>query len=335
MPDDSIPRSILLLILILISAYFAGAETAFSYCNQLRVRTLADSGNRQAKNVLYILDHFDSALVTILVGTNVTHVAASTIATLLAVSLLGPSGSIVATIVLTLLVFLFCETIPKNIAKTNCDRISMTIAGSMRWLIWVLSPVNWLLTRLANFISRVFSSSEKAPTMTEDEFHSMIESIEEEGVLEPEESELIQSAIEFSDTRVQDVMTPREVIVAIDIHATKSQIKDTLLSEKYSRFPVYSGNLDHITGILNTHLCLKALQEGTLTSLSACTQPACFVTPDMTLDDAFERMGGSRRHLAIVRDRGKTLGLISMEDVLEQIVGEIYDEDDTGVAEDA
>ena len=335
MADDSIPRSILLLILILISAYFAGAETAFSCCNQLRIRTMADAGDRRAKHVQYILDHFDSALVTILVGTNVTHVAASTIATLLAVSLLGPSGSIVATIVLTLLVFLFCETIPKNIAKANCDTISMTIAGSMRGLIWVLTPINWLLTRLANFISRVFAGPEKPPTMTEDEFHSMIESIEEEGVLEPEESELIQSAIEFSDTRVQDVMTPRSEIVAIDIHATKSQIKHTLLTEKYSRFPVYSGSLDHITGILNTHLCLKAMQEGTLTSLSACTQPACFVTPDMTLDDAFEKMGGSRRHLAIVRQRGKTLGLISMEDVLEQIVGEIYDEDDTGVIGDA
>ena len=335
MSDDSIPRSILLLILIFSAAYFALAETAFSCCNQLRMRTLAESGNRRAKNVLYILEHFDSALVTILVGTNVTHVAASTIATLLAVSLLGPSGSIVATIVLTLLVFLFSETIPKNIAKTNCDRISLRIAGSMRGLIWVLSPVNWLLTGLTDLFRRLIASPKKSPTMTEDEFHSMIESIEEEGVLEPEESELIQSAIAFSDTRVQDVMTPRDQIVAIDIHASKSKIKHTLLSEKYSRFPVYAGSLDHITGILNTHLCLKAMQEGTLTSLSACMQSACFVTPDMTLDEAFERMGGSRMHLAIVRDRGKTLGLVSMEDVLEQIVGEIYDEDDTGVAGDA
>ncbi len=329
MPEGSIPRCILLLIFILLSGYFSGCETAFSYANRIRLKRKAEEGSARAARAVLILEQFDKALTTLLIGTNLCHVFASVLATSLAVQLWGSIGPLIATVFLTVIIFFFAETLPKNIAKANSDAFAMRVSAPVLVLLYVLTPVTWLFIKLGNIIKRYFLKKEEAPLLTEDEFQTMIDSIEEEGIIEHEEGELIKSAIEFSDISAEDVMIPVSEMVSIDLNENRESIKRKILSEKYSRIPVYSGRKDNIVGILHSKDFLHGtLHNRPLVLKNSITHPY-FIKPDMKLDMLFEGLGRSRTHIAIVTgEDGKALGMVTMEDILEVLFGEIYDEDE-------
>ena len=331
--DDSIPRSILLVFaLILTGGFFAGSETAFSFCNEVRMRTLADDGNRRARRVVRILDDFDRTVVTLLIAINTIYILAASIATTVAVSKMGNVGSVVATVVTTLCVFLFAETIPKNIARTNSDAYALFVAYPITFFRIILKPLAMLFTYLGDSVKKALPKKPAQPDVTEDEFEEMVDNVEEDGLIEPVEKEIIKSTIHFSDIMAGDVMTPREKIVAIPLSASRDELKRILLDEKYSRFPVYDGDIDHIEGVLRSSAMLwKLMNDQPVDILDNITRPY-IIRSDLPVSKVFEGMSGRHTHMAIVADNGVTRGVITMEDILEEIVGEIYDEDDVTVA---
>lgn len=327
MSDDSIPRCILILVCILLAGFFAASETALSYCNKIRVKTLADEGDKRAKRTLYVLDHFDKMLVTLLISINAIYILASSTATVLAVDWIGSAGSVVATVVLTLIVFMFSETIPKDIARTNSDSLSLAISLPISILMVLLTPVSWFFLLIGKVAKKIACRGEKTPTVTENEFSDIIETIEEEGIFDPGEGEIIKSAVEFGNKTVESVMTPIERVVAIDCNTPPEDVEKVVLEEKYSRIPVYDGEVYNIIGVVQSREILLRIVSNR--PLRFKIQPILSVSPDMPLNMAFEEMSRFRNHIAIVRDKtGKTIGLVSMSDILEEIVGEIYDEDD-------
>lgn len=330
--DDAIPRSICLFILIIAGGFFAGAETAFAYVNTVRMRMLAEN-SRKAKRVVRIIDDFDMTIVTLLIVINVVHIAASAIATSLFIDLTGSTaiGSVLATVIITLAIFIFSETIPKNFAKTNSDAFSLAVALPIRACTVLLYPVAWLLTRSGELVKKLFHLRDDEPSVTEDEFSAMVEDAGEDDIFEPEETEIIQAAIEFGDTRVGEIMTPKEDIAAISVKAEEDEIRRILVEEKYSRFPVFRGSINNIVGVVRAHQALWKMinKEEEFVLRENITKPM-FCSPEDAVTEIFERMCNRKNHFAVVRDEEeRTVGIITMEDILEEIVGEIYDEDDS------
>jgi Putative Mg2+ and Co2+ transporter CorB len=330
LPDDSIPRCILLVFIILLSGFFSGSETAYSYVNKIRMKRKAEEGSAGAIRAAYIIDNFDKSLTTLLIGTNLCHVFASVIATSLAVQIWGSVGPVIVTIALTVIIFFFAETIPKNIARANSDAIAIRVSLPVTILLYVLTPVTWFFIKLGNLVKRYLLNKEPSPLLTEDEFQTMIDSIEEEGIIEHDEGELIKSAIEFSDISAKDIMIPVSGMVAIDLNESRESIRQKILTVKYSRIPVYSGKRDNIVGILHSKDFLQGmLRKKDQVLKNSITHPY-FIKPEMKLDTLFEGLGRSRTHIAIVTgESGKALGIVTMEDILEVLFGEIYDEDET------
>ncbi len=326
---DDIPRSILVLALILLGGSFAGSETALSYCNKVRIRKRAEEGERRAKRVSHILDRFDKALSTILIGTNVCYVFASAIAATLFIRHMGSVGAVVSTVVLTLLIFFFAETIPKNFARVNSDAYALVCSGPLSVLMFLLTPLTALLTGLGWVVKRLLPEQKDLPTITEDEFSTMIDNIGEEGLMEPAETALIKSAIDFKDTSVGEVMTPLKNMVAVSISEDPEKLKELILKEKYSRLPVYAGTPDRIVGVLQSRDCLWRILHNEPIDISSLMNLTYNVSPDTKLNALFEGLGRRHTHMAMVVDsEGIALGFVTMEDILEELVGEIYDEDD-------
>ena len=326
---DDIPRSILILALILLGGTFAGSETALSYCNKVRMRKRAEEGERRAKRVVRVLDRFDKALSTILIGTNVCYVFASSLAAVLFIRHMGTVGAVVSTVVLTLLIFFFAETIPKNIARTNSDAYSLLCAGPLSVLMLLLTPLTTLFSGLGWVVKRLLPEKADLPSLTEDEFSTMIDNIGEEGLMEPAETALIKSAIDFTDATASQVMTPVENMVAVSISEETDKLKELILSEKYSRLPVYAGTPDRIVGVLQTKDCLWRVLNHEEIDISSLMNLTYNVSPDTRLIDLFEGLGRRHTHMAMVVDaEGTAMGFVTMEDILEELVGEIYDEDD-------
>ncbi len=327
--EDSIPRLLLLIVLILASAFFAAAETSYSYANNVRIHLLAEEGDARAKRVEWICDRFDRCVVTLLIAINILHVVASAVATVLAVKLMGNVGSVIATIVLTIIVFLFSENIPKNIAKANADKFSMIISLPMTWFIYLLWPFASFFMWIGNGVKKLIRVESNEPSLTEEEFSEMVESVEDDGLIDPEETEIIKSTIEFGDLSVKEVMTPLNNISAIPIDVSLEDLQKIVISEKYSRFPVYKKDLDHIVAVLQATPLLYRLANNQEIKIKELITRPYFVDPETRIDDVFSGMGRRRTHFAVVRNsNGKTIGVITMEDIVEEIVGEIYDEDD-------
>lgn len=329
MLDDAIPRSILVLVLVLLGGFFAGAETALSGCNRVRMKSRAEDGEPGPARVEKILTHFDKALVTILVGNNVVHVLATSTATVLAIWWFGAYGTLISTAVMTLAVFIFSETIPKNIAKANADAFAIGISGPLYALMVLLTPIAAIFTALSNGLKRAIKADEDEVAMTEDDFKSMIETIEDEGALESDESELIQSALEFSDITAYNVLTPRVHITGLDLSDPEEVNREKIRRTPLSRLPVYDPDLDHIVGILNTKAyLLQVLQTGSCNIADIMVQP---YTAPATVDihSLFQEMCRRKQHMVIILDEwGGTLGLVTMEDILESLVGDIWDGDE-------
>jgi len=340
MDTDSIPRSIfLILALILVSGFFAGAETAYANCSRIRLKAWADDGKKSASRALTVLDKFDKAIITLLIGNNVAHVVATSLATVLSIYLAVKAwgeksgqalGPVIATAVLTLLIFIFGETIPKNIAKERCDECACAFSGILRFLMILFTPLDIIFMGLGKGLKKLFHT-EDGPAITEDDLQTMIETIEDEGGLEADESELIQSAVEFTDRTVLEVLTPRVRMVGLDLDDDEDTIIRKIMDEKYSRLPVYEGDLDHIVGILNTKVYLqkRIADRGSLPDIRKMMVAPFTIDEHMGLYALVDEMRRRKMHIAIVRDAwGGTLGMVTLEDLLEELVGEIWDEDE-------
>lgn len=326
MLDDSIPRSIIALIILnIVGGFFSGAETAYSYTNRIRMKRRAEDGSKNAKRVLKILDSFDRFLTTILIGTNISHVLISSIATVVGVQLLGSAkGPVVATVVMTLIVFFFSETIPKNFARVNADTYSLLSSLPLRLIMLVCTPVSLIFAGFSAAIKRLLGVK-KEPTMTEDEFAAVVEDVEEDGLLEPEESALIQHAIQFSDITASDVMMPIEQISGIEISASAAEIREIVLNTQYSRLPLYRETKEDVIGVLRTKDILWALMRGEELNLTKYMNPPYFVPAETKLDLLFEGLGRRRRtHIAFVMGESGVCGFVTLEDILEELVGDIY-----------
>lgn len=323
---------VLLLFLLLCSAFFSGAETVVTGANRIRLKTLADEKDRRAKTALGILDRFEKALTTILVGNTLVNIAIASIATLLANHIWSetPMAVPIATTVATLTVILFGEILPKTLAKHNADALSLGFASFLDFLIRVMTPVTAIFTLISKGASKLFGKSEEV-TVTEDELYDIIETMEEEGSLEDDESKLIYSAFEFGDLTVGDVYTDRSDIQSVCLSDATEAIVEKIRKTKHSRLPVYEKTHNRIVGVIGIRKYLKAyLEDPHKATLASLMDKPFFVKSDAKISDLLSEMSGKGIHMAIVRDSGTgvLLGLVTVEDLLEELVGEIWDEDD-------
>ena len=253
---------VVILLLVLLSGFFSATETAFSFVNKIRVQQSVDSGDKKAKTTLYIIERFDKALTTILICNNIVNLGCSSIATVLCLRLFGDIGSAVATGATTLLVLTFGEVIPKCLAKEHCDAFSMKISGFLKTLMILLSPLVFVFMKLRSLALKISGGKDDAPSVTENELKYIVESIEEEGVLEESESEMVRSALDFDETTAEEILTPRVDVVFISADDPPEKIKNIIIENRYSRIPVYEGTTDNIIGILHTRDYLEHLADG-------------------------------------------------------------------------
>lgn len=314
---------------MLVACYFATAETALASANRIRIKSLADDGNRRAQKTVALLDDFDRALTTLLVGTNIVQIACASLTTLFVKRLWGAGAVAVSTVVLAIVVFFAAEMLPKSFARAYPEEAALALAPSLRTLMTLLSPITVLFSGISKFITRLFGVPD-APTVTEDELYDIIESIGEEGGIEEEASRLIHSALEFDDITVQQVLTPRNHMVTVALDDSCEEILSVIRESRHSRLPVYDKTPDNIVGILGIRRYLKAyLAQGENVSLAELMDPPYFLPRKRRIDDALSEMSGRKQHIAVVRDDfGGVLGIVTVEDILEELVGEIWDEDD-------
>ena len=315
-------------VLILLSGFFSCVETAFSSANTIRLKTLADGGSRRAKNALWVCDRFDRTITAILIGNNVVNLMCSSLATVLCLDLFQSYGAAIATGATTLLVLTFGEVIPKCIGREMSDGIILHTAFILKVMTYILMPLILFFTGIKTLFMKLAHIKKTAPSVTEDELKYIIESIEEEGILEEQESELVQSALEFDEKTAQEILTPRVDVTAIDIGDDPAEIHDLIIRERYSRIPVYENEIDNIIGILHTRDYLERYIDGKVDLRSLLT-PAHFIYKSLKLSDILNDFRLNRLHIAIVTDEyGGMLGIVTMEDLLEEIVGDIWDEDE-------
>ncbi len=302
---------------------------AYSSCNRLRLENSAEEGSKPAAAALWIIQHFDDALSAILIGNNLVNIASSSLASVLVIVLTGKdSNTWVATLLLTLLIIVFGETIPKITAKQNANHIALRHSYVVRVLIFVLKPVIMLVVALVHLLTFWMKPEESEDDEAVDELQSLIETAEDEAVLDEDQSELVQAAIDFSEISAYEVMTARVDVEAIDIDDEWDEILTQIEQSTYSRLPVYQDSIDHVIGVLYLNHFLKAVTDGQKEIRPSLMEP-CYIYKTMKLPDVMTQLRRAKQHLAIVCDEyGGTLGVLSMEDVIEQIVGEIWDETD-------
>lgn len=320
---------LILFMLICLSAFFSASETSFSTVNKMRLRNYAENGNKKAQTALEISEKFDQVLSTILVGNNLVNIASSSIATVIAVELFQSSGALISTILMTIVVLIFGEVIPKGIASENSEKFTLFIAKPMKVLMIVSYPIVFMLIKLKNIILKIFGSKTHSPYVTEQELKYIVKHIEKEGVLEEDESTLVRSALEFDDKTAEEILTPRVDMAAINISDPIDKIKKVVLDERYSRMPVYKDSIDNIIGILHTRDFIEAIALNKNLNIFEMISPAYYIYKTKSLSSLLSEFKHKKLHIAIVSDDyGGTLGMVTMEDLLEQIVGDIWDEDE-------
>ena len=318
-----------LVVLVGFSAFFSASETAYSSLNKIRMKNYADSGNAKARRALRIVDDFDRLLSTILVGNNVVNMASASIATMVATSILGPSGAAIATAIMTVLVLIFGEILPKTLAKGNSEAIAMATGGLLNFFIKLLTPAVFIFVKIKEIALLLVRGPQAQPSVTEEELKYIVESIEQEGVLEEQESDLVQSALEFDEIEVQEILTPRVDLVTINVEASLQDALKVVLDAHFSRIPVYRGTVDNIIGVLQVRDLLKAVVLGDDGPLAHLVSDCIFVHKTMRISALLAEFKAKKLHLAVVTDDyGGTMGIVTMEDVLEQLVGDIWDESD-------
>lgn len=327
MNSSSIGIIVALVLLVITSAYFSATETAFSSLNKIRLRNMADDGNRKAEATLRLAEDFDRLLSTLLVGNNIVNITAATLGTLFFTKLSPEYGATISTVVLTLVILTFGEISPKTIAKENAESWAMVSTPFLRVLSTVLRPLTILFSLLQKGIGKLFHASGDRG-ITEDELITMVSTAEDEGGLDQNESRLIRSAIEFGDMEVEEILTPRVDIVSISDQASAKELDELISSNRFSRIPVWRGSIDTIIGMIHE----KDFHEAELEDNDSWTHlisPVIYVTPTSPVADLLYEMQRRKMHMSVVVDEyGGTEGLVTLEDILEELVGEIWDEHD-------
>ena len=318
---------IVLGLLILMSAYFSATETAFSSANRIRLKSMAGAGNKRAALVLKMSDNFDRLLSTILIGNNIVNIVATSLATVLFTRHWGDMGVTLSTVVMTVLVLIFGEISPKSLAKESPEKFAMFSAPILKVIMILLTPLNWLFMKWKKLLSKLFKNKD-TQSMTEEELMTIVEEAEEDGGIDEHEGELIRSAIEFNDVSVQDILTHRVDLIAIDDEMSNEEIKEVFLNNGLSRLPVYKDTIDHIIGVLHEKDFMAFLNKGG-TDYHSVIQQVLFIPENMKISNLLRSLQKSKTHLAVVVDEfGGTAGIVTIEDILEELVGEIWDEHD-------
>ena len=337
---SSIPLWIAFIVCVVLGAYFAATESSFSAVNRIKVKALADDGNRRAKGVMYILNRFEKALTTLLVGNNVTKIAGASVFTVIATGIVRNAGkgddfinsfafSIACSAASTVIIFLFSEMIPKSFANDRSQTVSLFFQGSLRMLMKVLTPISAFFNLISKGASRLFASKEAEPSITEDELIEIIDTVEEEGVVDEEQSDMLKSALEFGETTVDDIMTMEKDIDFICVNASTEEILEAIRNTNYSRVPVRASNSERVVGTLRTRAFLTEYRRNPKVNLRSVMVPPYFVRSNAKIDDLLTDMRQHKRHMAMVLDdEKKVVGLVTIEDILEELVGEIFDEED-------
>ena len=327
--NSNVILGIVIGLLILCSSFFSCIETAFSCVSTARLKNEESKGNKKAKNALFITENFDKALTTILIGNNVVNLGCSSLATVLCMNIFQNFAAAISTGLTTILVLTFGEIIPKCIGKEKSEAVALNTAIILKGLMIVLTPLSFLFIAIKTGALKLLNIRNASPTVTEDELKYIIEHSENEGVLEEEESEMVQSALEFDEKSAFEVLTPRVDMLALDIDDDFETNKNKILTERYSRVPVYKENLDNILGILYTRDYLEELIDGKTPDIKLLINDAFFTYKSRKLSALMNDLRKNQVNMAIVTDEyGGTLGIVTMEDLIEEIVGEIYDEDE-------
>ncbi len=319
---------VVILLLLAVSAVCSATETAFSSANRIRLKNLAAGGNKRAGRALAITEDFDKALTAILIANNIVNIAASALATLFFTERFG-SGSVgIATLVMTVLVLIFGEILPKSLAKENSETFSVFMAPLLSVFMIVITPLIFIFTGISSLASKLFGSRRQQPTVTEDELKTIIEEIEDEGVLEEQESDLVRSALEFDEITISRVLVPRISIVGVERNESTENIKELFIRTKFSRLPVYEGTVDSIVGVIHQADFFELYLSGG-SDIGEIMKPPVFLSENKRISDALREMQRAKLHMAVVIDEyGGTEGICTLEDIIEELVGEIYDESD-------
>ena len=322
-----------IVVLVVFSAYFSATETAFTSLNKIRIKNMANDGDHRARKVMELSENYDNLLSTILVGNNLVNIMLSSISTVLFIGLYPNYGATISTAVATVVVLIFGEISPKSLAKESPEKFAMFSAPFIRVLIVLLKPINWLFSMWKKLLAKIFNTDSGRP-ITEDELLTIVEEAETEGGIDTEQSELIQNAIEFNELEALDVLTPRVDIKAIEMDTPEDEIAKIFIDTGFSRLPVYDDDLDSIIGVLNQkdfHNYIK----GSRASVSEYVKPVIFVAGSMKISQLLKKLQTAKTHIAIIVDEyGGTYGLVTMEDIIEELVGEIYDEHDAAALQD-
>lgn len=319
---------IIMAVCLILSAYFSATETAFSSLNKTRLRTMAEKGNKKAKLALELYENYDKLISTILIGNNIVNICTASLGTVLFVGIYGDIGATISTVVVTIVVLIFGEITPKSLAKDSPEKFAMFSSVFIRALIWLLTPLNFLFSLWKSLINKIIKVDSDSK-MSQEELLMIVDEVEQEGSLDKDESELLRNAIEFKDLSAEDILTHRVDIVAVPIDATKEEVAYAFSNSKFSRLLAYTDDsMDKIVGVIHQ----KDFYVGTgITekSLADIATPPVFVTRNEKIDDLLRILQTNKSHVAVVLDDyGGTYGIVTMEDILEELVGEIWDEHD-------
>ncbi len=316
-----------ILVLLGLSAYFSATETAFTSVNRVRIKNAAGDGDERAKIVLNLGEHFDKVLSTILIGNNIVNITLTAIATVLFTKLYGYYGPTIATVITTILVLVFGEISPKSIAKEKPESIAKRVAPTLEIAMLVLTPLTWIFGVWKKFVAKILKLEEDQG-ITEEELLTIVEEAETDGNLDEGQSELIQKAIEFNELEAYDVLTPRVDLVAIEVDTPKEDVAALFKYTGFSRVPVYEDDLDNILGVLNQKDFHNYI-IGTERTVSEFVKSVVFVATSIKISALLKKMQEAKTHIAVIVDEyGGTAGIVTMEDIIEELVGEIYDEHD-------
>ena len=328
--DEGSPLSYAIIaFLLFMAAWFAVSETSFASVSRMKIKTRVERGDRRAEKAAYVLDNFDRAITTILIGTNIVHIATASIVTVLVTRRWGVSAVTVSTIVTTMVVFFVGEMLPKSIAKKYSERFALATAGSLCFFMRIFKPLACLLSWMGNQVAKR-TKGDAEVTVTEDELYDIIENMKDEGELDSEKGELVHSALMFADVPVESVVTARVDVAAVDIDDSPEEILAFIKEQRHSRLPVYRDSIDNIIGILQIRKYIKAyMKQGPGLEIEPLLDEAWFVHQSATIDEVLPEMSRRKLNMAVVTDNyGGTLGIVTVEDIVEELVGEIWDEDD-------
>ncbi|MBQ8163263.1 MAG: HlyC/CorC family transporter [Clostridia bacterium] len=333
--DDSIGYIIVMIILLALSAFFSATETSYSTFNRIKVKNLAQNGNKRAETVMKLDEKYDKLLNTVLIGNNIVNIALSSIATLFFVKLLSEAsisnaqslGATLSTVAATVAVLIFGEISPKVIAKNNADKVALAFAPIVKVLLIVLVPLSFIFGGWSKLMIKLFKSKDN-DTYTEEELITIVDEAEEDGAIEAEEGELIRSAIEFADVSAGDILTPRVDVCAISKDESIENIAKIFIENAYSRLPVYGDDMDDIIGVLHEKDFFVAYHNNNKTITKHIKKPV-HVSEHIKLADLLQTLKSKKSHMAIVVDEfGGTMGIVTMEDIIEELIGDVFDEHD-------